>query len=541
MPAEPRPQPGTYTCPMHPEVRQDQPGHCPKCGMPLVHREEQSGLPSAAPGGGPKPNGHDHQPGTHGQVSHAGHREMVRQMRAPWLWTNFTVIVLGTWLITSPLTFGYGVPGQVGEAVLRMTAERGLSAPAARGMAMTWSDVLSGALLVLFGAWSLRPHPRNDFFGRWAVCFVGIWLQFAPLVFWAPSPAAYVNDTLVGAFAIALSILVPMMPGMAHHMAMMQPGPDLPPGWSYNPSSWQQRAPLIALALLGWFISRYLAAVQLGYIDRAWEPFFGEGTARVLHSDVSRSFPISDAGFGAVAYTFEALMGFMGNPRRWRTMPWMVTFFGILVIPLGITHVVLVILQPVVVGSWCTLCLAAAATMLAMIPLAVDEVVAMCQFMAQAVREGQPFWRTFWVGGTLKEQNQDTRTPRYGAPIAQLAPATVWGVCLPWTLLLSMALGLWLMSAPAVFGTDSPAADSDQLVGALVLTTAAIATAEVIRPVRWLNLLFGAWLLAAPWLLGGYTTGAQWNAAAVGLALIPLSLPRGPVRERYGTWDRFVV
>ena len=23
----------TYTCPMHPEVRQDQPGPCPKCGM----------------------------------------------------------------------------------------------------------------------------------------------------------------------------------------------------------------------------------------------------------------------------------------------------------------------------------------------------------------------------------------------------------------------------------------------------------------------------------------------------------------------------
>ena len=22
-----------YTCPMHPEVRQDHPGHCPKCGM----------------------------------------------------------------------------------------------------------------------------------------------------------------------------------------------------------------------------------------------------------------------------------------------------------------------------------------------------------------------------------------------------------------------------------------------------------------------------------------------------------------------------
>ena len=30
----------TYTCPMHPEVRQDKPGSCPKCGMDLVPESE---------------------------------------------------------------------------------------------------------------------------------------------------------------------------------------------------------------------------------------------------------------------------------------------------------------------------------------------------------------------------------------------------------------------------------------------------------------------------------------------------------------------
>jgi Cu+-exporting ATPase len=30
------PKGGQYTCPMHPEVAQDGPGSCPKCGMPLV-------------------------------------------------------------------------------------------------------------------------------------------------------------------------------------------------------------------------------------------------------------------------------------------------------------------------------------------------------------------------------------------------------------------------------------------------------------------------------------------------------------------------
>jgi hypothetical protein len=33
----------TYSCPMHPDVQQDHPGNCPKCGMPLVPEEQQPG------------------------------------------------------------------------------------------------------------------------------------------------------------------------------------------------------------------------------------------------------------------------------------------------------------------------------------------------------------------------------------------------------------------------------------------------------------------------------------------------------------------
>jgi hypothetical protein len=72
-------------------------------------------------------------------------------------------------------------------------------------------------------------------------------------------------------------------------------------------------------------------------------------------------------------------------------MPWMVTFFGILAVPLGVTSIVLVILQPLSVGAWCTICLATALAMLIMIPLTLDEVVAMGQFLAQSRREGKPF------------------------------------------------------------------------------------------------------------------------------------------------------
>ena len=30
-----------YTCPMHPEIVQDHPGNCPKCGMTLVPKSEE--------------------------------------------------------------------------------------------------------------------------------------------------------------------------------------------------------------------------------------------------------------------------------------------------------------------------------------------------------------------------------------------------------------------------------------------------------------------------------------------------------------------
>src|SRR5437870_4782059 len=155
---------------------------------------------------------HQHRkPTRHAQHS-SDHFAMLRDMRAPWLWTNTSVILLGLWLVNSAWTFGYA------------------------GAAMTWSDAVGGVLLIVFAAAAFAP--RYDFYGRWGVALVGTWLQFAPLVFWAPTSAAYITDTLVGVFAITLSILVPMMPGMAHHVAMMEPGPDIPPGWTYNPSTW---------------------------------------------------------------------------------------------------------------------------------------------------------------------------------------------------------------------------------------------------------------------------------------------------------------
>jgi uncharacterized membrane protein len=375
----------------------------------------------------------------------------------------------------------------------------------------------------------------------WASSIVGIWLLFAPLIFWSPDASAYITDTIVGIFAIGLSILIPEMPGMMQMMMKMPPGPQTPPGWTYNPSSWLQRTPIIILGWIGFFGSRYLTAYQLGYISHVWDPFFGSGSESVLTSAVSKSFPISDAGLGTFSYTIEALMGYMGMSDRWRTMPWMVAFFGILVIPLGVTSIVLIILQPVAVGFWCSVCLLTAIAMLIMIPLTLDEVVAMVQFLRRKVREGKPFWKTFWMGDTVEGGSSDERTPRFTTSLSKTIPAMWWGVNLPWNLLLSTAIGLWWMFFPGNFGVTGSAAGNFTTLGALVVTFSVIAMAEVGRAIRFINIAFAVWLIVAMFLLKDVPAQALWNAIISGAALMALSFPKGRIREKYGTFDKFIV
>jgi hypothetical protein len=65
--------------------------------------------------------------------------------------------------------------------------------------------------------------------------------------------------------------------------------------------------------------------------------------------------------------------------------------------------------------------------------------------------------------------------------------------------------------------------------------------AEVTRTVRFINILFGAWIVLAPWLLSGATTTAKWIDVMAGAALIVLSIPRGRIKESYGGWDPYII
>lgn len=171
---------------------------------------------------------------------------------------------------------------------------------------------------------------------------------------------------------------------------------NIPPGWSYNPSTWSERMPLIIIALVGFLMALYLGLYQLNIFPTVWEPFFGNGSEAVLNSFISKAFPVPDALLGAFGYVLDVVTGIIGKTDRWKTKPWMVILFGIAVGPLGLVSVVLVIFQPVLVGAWCTLCIITAIISVVMIGPAVDELLASLQYLQRVKKSGGSVWKAFW-------------------------------------------------------------------------------------------------------------------------------------------------
>lgn len=456
------------------------------------------------------------QAGAHPEDVRARHELQYGREHEATRWTHLANIGLGTWLLASPPLIGLAGP-------------------------LAWSDRLAGVALVVLAGFSLS---RYFWMARWGCAAVGLWVLAAPILFWTPSAAAYLNDTLVGTLIIGLAVCLRPEPGVSPIAAVG--GPAVPPGWSYNPSDWMQRLPIIALAFVGLYVSRYLTAYQLGHIETVWEPFFAggpaptNGTEEIITSSVSEAWPVSDAGVGALTYVLEIVTGIIGSRRRWRTMPWLVFLFGLMIAPLGVVSITFIIIQPIVIGAWCTLCLIGAAAMLIQIPYSLDELLATSQFLWRRKRAGHSLLRVFFAGDT--DEGREGREPdEFERPLPG-ALREMWqgGVSLPWNLALAAAVGVWLMLTRLSLGSGGGMANADHMIGALVLTVVAIAAADVARPVRFLIAPLGAALLITPFVY--QADGAALVASlACGAALIGLSLPRGRISRDYGGWNRWLV
>lgn len=441
-------------------------------------------------------------------------------------WPHFVNIALGSWLFTQPLLINVQEP------------------------ALRWSEWVLGILLMVFATAALSERGT---LARWVCAGIGALVMAMPFLFNTGNAAAFLSDTLVGALIFGFAVCTKPEPGPSALASLT--GPDIPPGWSYNPSAWTQRLPIIATALIGLFVARYLAGYQLGHIPDVWDPFFDgsasdpqNGTEEIITSWVSEAWPVSDAAVGGYTYLLEILTGMVGARARWRTMPWLVVLFGLMIAPLGITSIFFVIIQPIVIGTWSIVALIGAAAILIQIPYSLDELIATLQFMRRRVQAGSNGLTVFFRGDTDTMPTgasgigigSGTAVDEFAqAPGVVLRNMLGGGVNLPWNLGLSALIGLALLFTRLWPGVEGNLAHAHHVIGALVLTVVSIAAAEVARPVRWLNLPLGVGLMASPFVFVGDTVAVLVSMAA-GAALIALSIRRGQVRERYGSWDKVI-
>ena len=131
-----------------------------------------------------------------------------------------------------------------------------------------------------------------------------------------------------------------------------------------------RRPVVVVLALVGCGVATVLTLFQVGVLDSVWEPFFGDGSRRVLTSALSRALPVPDAALGAVAYLAEAVLTALGRPDR----PKVVLAAAVVAAGLGLAALGLIAAQVFLVGAFCTLCLVSAALSLTIAGLVLPEV-----------------------------------------------------------------------------------------------------------------------------------------------------------------------
>ena len=468
-----------------------------------------------------------HREGENAEELRMKREAQIRSEHSANRWAHFANMGLATWLITQPLLIN------VQEPWLRI------------------SEIILGLALLVFSIASLSWQAT---WARWASAGVGTVVMAVPFVLNTANAAAYLSDTLVGALIFGFAVCLKPEPG-ASALASFN-GPEIPPGWSYNPSAWTQRLPIILMALFGLYVSRYLAGYQLGHIPAVWDPFFAgsstdpqNGTEEVITSAVSKAFPVSDAALGGYTYILEILTGLVGARMRWRTMPWLVVLFGLMIAPLGITSIFFIIIQPIVIGTWSIVALAGAAAVLIQIPYSLDELIATLQFLRRRSRAGQSWLRVLFVGDTDEMPESSKAQGTKSTPVAAdefdrpamavLKDTLTGGVNLPWNLALMAAIGLLLMFSRVTLGLDGNMAHVHHVVGALAMTVVSVAAAEVARATRFINVLLGLALAASPFIIE--TSGLAMLASVVlGLLLATLSFPKGKIKATYGNWGVYI-
>jgi hypothetical protein len=108
-----------------------------------------------------------------------------------------------------------------------------------------------------------------------------------------------------------------------------------------------------------------------------------------------------------------------------------------------------------------------------------------------------------------------------------------------WEDWVNLLLGAWIFIIPWTINHGMPnlymsvAMWNFWIVGALTFATAALALQNIKPWEELTNLALGLWLMASPWMFGYNTqSGLLWNSVVVGLAVSVLSCLALPIAQR---------
>ncbi|MGA7672702.1 MAG: vitamin K epoxide reductase family protein [Nitrolancea sp.] len=262
----------------------------------------------------------------------------------------------------------------------------------------------------------------------------------------------------------------------------------IPPGWTTNPSDPKRRVVLALLATMGFLTAGYLALYETNVISTVWEPFFGQGSKVILDSKLSRWFPVPDAALGAAAYFVDALLQFAGGEDRWKSHPWFVLLNGATSIGLGVAAILLMIVQPIAYGTYCSLCLFSAFISINLVGPTLEECLAALQFLGRKYTEPT-------------KRQKEKEAEQTGEPEHPAAENRWDATGIQLRHLVGVIIGLWLMASPWAIGFAEYARADMRITGPIIVVLSVLAIWPGTRWFARLNAFAGGWLMIGPILL----------------------------------------
>lgn len=103
-----------------------------------------------------------------------------------------------------------------------------------------------------------------------------------------------------------------------------------------------------------------------------------------------------------------------------------------------------------------------------------------------------------------------------------------------WTAITNIFLGLWLMISPSVLQMNQSTANNNHIIGPLVITFSIISLWDINRKIMSVNIVLGAWLLVAIFVLNFSTALVLSSNGACACFIVLLSTIKRKPKQHYG-------